>query len=162
MSNTANKIASILAQATGDTIADEIQLSENEKIDKATKAVKGVLDKAHAGIKIYFQAKPLHSALNEYNREEAIRMLCEFLIEHESFINSLSFITDRKIVYKSDPYADRSDEEIKTDIKFTILMVYCASISEDGLKIAAQKALKAAFGKLKKWEKSVKFKRVRI
>jgi len=38
------------------------------------------------------------------------------------------------------------DEQIQLDIKFTILVVYCASIGEEGLKRAARKAFEEVFG----------------
>jgi len=145
MGDTVTKIVSILAQAAGDATFDEVQLSESKKIDEATKAVKKVLDEAHAGTKIYLVARPLHKALSNYCRVEAIRLLCDFLRRYEIFINTTSSFTGRSVIYAPDPYADRSDEQIQLDIKFTILVVYCASIGEEGLKRAARKAFEGVF-----------------
>ena len=146
MGDTANKIAGIFAQATAEAVFDEVQLSESEKIDKAIKTVKGALDKAHAGAKAYFTAKPLHSILSNYFREDAIVLIGKFVRKYEKFINATTPITGKKVIYAQNPYADKSDEYIQTDIKFTILIVYFAAISEEGANIAITKALKEIFG----------------
>ena len=145
MSGTATKIVSILAQAAGDAAFSQTQLSESKKIDEATKAVKKVLDEAHVGTKIYLVAQPLHNTLSNYCRTEAIVLLCNFLRKYETFINATSSFTGRSVIYAPDPYADRSDEQIQLDIKFTILVVYCASIGEEGVKRAAKKAFERVF-----------------
>jgi len=145
MGDTANKVVSILAQAVGDAAFDKAQLSESKKIDDATKAVKKVLDDAHAGTKIYLTARPLHKVLSNYCRAEAISLLCDFLRRYETFINATSSFTDRSVIYAPDPYADKSDEQIQLDVKFTVLVVYCASIGEESLKRAARKAFEGVF-----------------
>ena len=153
MGDTTNKIAGIFAQAAADVAFDEIQLAESEKMDKAIKAVKGALDKAHAGALAYMTAKPLHDILSNYCREEAILLIHNFVKRHEKFINATTPITGRWVVYLQDPYADKSDAYIQNDIKFSILIVYFAAISEEGLKKAVTKALKGIFGIVKEIDK---------
>ena len=149
MGDTANKIASIFVEAAADAAFDEIQLSESKKMDKAIHAVKGTLDKAHAGAMAYMTAKPLHNILSDYCREDAILLIHKFVKKYENFINSTTPITGRWVVYAKNPYADKSDDFIKNDIKFTILIVYFAAITEEGVKTAVTKALKGIFGIIK-------------
>jgi len=145
MGETTNKIASIFAEATANAISDEIRLSESEKMDEAIKAIKSIIDKAYAGAKIYFKAKRLHDILVNYSREDAILLIHEYVKKYEAFINNTTSITGRYVIYAKDHYSDKSDEYIQADIKFTILIVYFASITEEGLKIAIEKALKGIF-----------------
>jgi hypothetical protein len=149
MGDVTNKVAGILTQATADVAFDEIQISESEKMDKAIKAVKGALDKAHAGAMAYMTAKPLHNILSDYYREDAILLIHKFVKKYEKFINATTPITGRWVVYAQNPYADKSDDFIKNDIKFTILIVYFAAITEEGVKTAVTKALKGIFGGFK-------------
>ena len=142
MGDTATKIASIFLEAIADAIFDETQISENEKIDKAIKAVKGALDKAHTGTMAIIEAKPLSNVLLNNNRENAIQLLNRLIRKYERFINATSSITGRIVIYLHDPYADKTDDNIKTDIKFTIFFVYFATITEEGVKTAVSKALK--------------------
>ena len=146
MGDVASKIGSIFAQATADVAFDEVQISESEKIDKAIKTVKKVLDKAHTGAVIYRTAKPLHDILSNYIRNEAISLIHKYVGKYEKFINATTPITGRWVVYADNFYADKSDEQIQTDIKFTILIVYFASITEEGVKSAVTKAIKGIFG----------------
>jgi|GEM_PF-2474992 len=146
MGDTANKIASILAESTTDAIFDEIPIAESEKVDKAIKTVKNALDKAHTGTLAIIEAKPLHSILANYCREDAIRLIDKTVRKHEKFINATTPITGRWVVYAKNPYADKSDNYIKHDIKFSILIVYFAAISEEGVKMAVTKTLKVIFG----------------
>ena len=150
MENTAAKITSILAEAATDAAFDETQLSENEKIDKAIKAVKGALDRAHTGAKAYLTAKPLHNILSKYSREDAILLIHKFVKKYEDFINATSPITGRTATYLQNPYADKSDDYIQSDIKFTILIVYFAEITEENMKTVVTEALKGIFGTIKK------------
>jgi len=151
MGETLNKIASIFAESAVDAAFDEIQISESEKVDKAIKAVKGALDKAHTGTLIYIKAKPLHNVLSNYCRDNAIQLINEFVRKYENFINATTPITGRYVIYAKDPYADKSDEHIKTDIKFTTLIVYFAEISEESTKAVVSKALKGIFGIFKNY-----------
>ena len=149
MGDAANKIASIIAESAADAVFDEIPLSESEKVDKAIKTVKSALDKAHTGVLAIMEAKPLHNILTNYRREEALLLLCKFIKKYEQFINSTTPITGRWVVYLQDPYADKSDDFIKNDIKFTIFIVYFAAVTEEGVKTAVSKALKGVFGVIK-------------
>jgi hypothetical protein len=149
MGDAANKIASIFVEAATDAAFDEIQLSESEKMDKAIKAVKSVLDKAHTGILTRMKAKPLHDVLSNYCREDAILLIHKFVKEYETFINSTTPITGHWVIYTQDPYADKTDDFIKKDIKFTIFIVYFEPITEEGVKMAVTKALKGIVGTVK-------------
>lgn len=149
MGETANKITGIFAEAAADAAFDETQISESEKMDKAIKAVKGALDKAHSGILARIEAKPLNDILSNYCREEAISLISKFVKKYEKFINATTPITGRYVIYPQDPYADKSDSYIQNDIKFTILIVYFAAISEEGVKTLVTKALKGIFGTFK-------------
>lgn len=150
MGDTENKVARILAEAAADAAFDEIRISENEKMDKAIKAVKDALDKAHTGILTRMKAKPLHNILSNYCREDAISLIHKFVKEYEKFINATTPVTGRWVEYTQDPYADKTDDFIKNDIKFTIFIVYFEAITEEGLKMAVTKALKGIFGTVKK------------
>lgn len=150
MGETINKIASIFAQAAADAAFDEIQLSESDKVDKAIKTVKGALDKAHTGSMAYITAKPLHDILKNYCREEAISLLQRFIKKYEKFINITTPITGKKVVYIENPYDDKTDEYIQTDIKFIVLIIYFAAITEESTKMLVEKAFKDIFGIFKK------------
>ena len=145
MGETANKIASILAESAADAVFDETQISESQKVDKAIKAVKSALDKAHAGILARITAKPLHDVLLNYERKEAIQLIDKFIRKYEIFINLTTPITGRRAVYAENPYADKSDDYIKSDVKFSILIVYFAAITEESTKALVSKALKGIF-----------------
>jgi len=142
MDEVTSKIASIFAQSMADAAVDEVQLSESKKIDEAIKIVKSVLDKAHAVAMAEFTSKPLHNILSNYRREDAIRLLQEKLKQYEKFINMTTPLTRRHVVYLPDPYADKSDEDIKTDISFTIFIIYFAAAMEDGSKAILTKIFK--------------------
>jgi len=146
MGETANKIVNIISQSTADAIFNEIPLSESEKVDRAIKAVKSALDKAHTGIIAMMEAKPLHNVLANYSREEAIRLIHKTVKKYEKFINVTSPITGHTVVYIENPYANKSDNYIQHDVKFSIFIVYFASISEEGLRIIVTQALKGIFG----------------
>jgi hypothetical protein len=149
MGDTANKIAGIFVDAMADAAFDEIKLSESEKVDKAIKTVKGALDKAHAGILARAEAKPLHSILSNYCREEAISLIDRKVKKYEKFINATTPITGRWVIYSENPYADKTDEFIQNDIKFTILIVYFAAVTEESMKTAISRSLKGIFGVFK-------------
>ena len=146
MDDTTDKIVGIFMEAAADAAFDGMQLSESEKMDKAIKAVKGALDKAHTGVVARMTAKPLHDILSNYHREDAIMLIDKFVRKYETFINATSFITSRKVVYLQNQYADKTDDYIKNDIKFTIFIVYFAAISEESMKMAVTKAIKGIFG----------------
>ncbi|MCL2003823.1 MAG: hypothetical protein FWG72_07465 [Oscillospiraceae bacterium] len=149
MGETANKLIGIFTEAAVDAVFDEVKLSESEKVDKAIKAVKGTLDKAHTGTLAIMEAKPLHNILSSYCREDAISLIDKKVKKYEKFINATTPITGRRAIYAENPYADKSDEHIKTDIKFTILIIYFAAITEESVKMVITKALKGIFGILK-------------
>ena len=146
MGEVTKKLIGIFTEAATDAAFDEVKLSESEKVDKAIKAVKGALDKAHSGTLAILEAKPLHNILSNYCREDAISLISKYVKKYEKFINATTPITGRWVIYAENPYADKSDEHIRTDIKFTILIVYFAAITEEGVKIAITKALKEIFG----------------
>ena len=149
MGETSNKLIGIFTEAAADAVFDEVKLSESEKVDKAIKAVKGALGKAHSGTLAILEAKPLHNILSNYCREDAISLISKYVRKYEKFINATTPITGRWVIYAENPYADKSDDHIKTDIKFTILIVYFAAITEEGVKTAITKALKGIFGVFK-------------
>lgn len=149
MGEAVDKIAGIFAEAIADTAFDEIKLSESEKVDKAIKTVKGALDKAHSGTLAYIKAKPLRNILSNYGREEAILLISQFVKKYEKSINATTPITGRYVIYTQDPYAGKSDDFIQNDIKFTILIVYFAAVSEEDVKTLVTKALKEIFGTYK-------------
>ena len=111
------------------------------------------MDKAHTGILAFMEAKPLHSNLANYCREESILLINKTVRKYEKFINATSTITGRFVVYRKDFYADRSDSYIQHDIKFSIFIIYFASITEKGVKTAVTKTLKETFGLLKEIKK---------
>lgn len=145
MGSALNKIASIFVQAAADAAFEKVQISESEKIDKAIKAVKGALDKAHAGALAHLKTKRLYRVLSNYCREDAILLISEFAKKYETFINATTFITGRWVEYMENPYADKSDDHIRNDIKFSILIVYFAAVTEEGTKTVVTKALKGIF-----------------
>ena len=149
MEDVVNKVGSIFVQAAADAAFDEVRLSESEKIDNAIKAVKDILDKAHTGVLVHREVKPLNDILLNFCRENAMLLIQKNVKKYERFINATTPITGRYVVYAQNPYADKSDDYIKTDIKFTILIIYFATITEEGVKIAVTKALKGIFGGLK-------------
>jgi len=149
MSDITDKIGGLFVQAATDAAFDEIQLSESEKTDKAIKIVKTALDKAHTGTIAIMEAKPLHNILVNYCREDAISLIHKFVNKYEKFINATSTVTGRWVEYQKDYYADKSDDFIKKDIKFTIFIVYFAAVTEEGVKMAITKALKPVFGVVK-------------
>jgi len=146
MGDTANKIANILVESAADAVFDEIPLSESEKVDKAIKTVKGALDKAHSGTLAIMEAKPLYNLLTNYCRAEAILLIDKTVRKYEKFINATSPITGRVVVYRENFYSDKSDSYIQHDIRFSILIVYFAAITEEGMKTAVTKALKGILG----------------
>lgn len=155
MNDTVTKIASIFAEATADTVFDETQISESEKIDKAIKTVKCALDKAHTGAKILWEVNLLYKVLSNYSCEEAISLLDERIKKYEQFINATRPLTGRWVEHKSDPYADKTDEHIQIDVKFIIFIVYLASITEESTKVVVSKALNGMFGIFKENESEV-------
>lgn len=138
-----------MGESAVDAAFDEIQITESQKMDKAIKAVKDALDKAHTGIMIRITVKPLYDILSDYDREKAILLISQFIKKYEKIINMITPITGKWVVYAENPYADKSDEHIKNDVKFTIFIVYFATISEEGVKAAVTKALKGIFGSFK-------------
>jgi len=145
-----NKTANIFAQSAADVVFDEVQLSESEKMDKAIKVVKTAFDKAHAGTLAIVNAKPFHGILSKFNREDAIALIHKCVKKHEKFINATTPLTGRHVINKKNYYADKTDEFIKNDIKFSIFIIYFAAVTEEGVKVAITKALKPVFGVVKK------------
>lgn len=95
MGETINKIASILGESAVDAAFDEIQITESQKMDKAIKAVKDALDKAHTGIMIRITVKPLYDILSDYDREKAILLISQFIKKYEKIINMITPITGK-------------------------------------------------------------------
>jgi len=149
MGEVINKATGILTQSVANAAFDEIQLSEFEKTDKAIKIVKKALDKAHTGTIAIVEAKPFHRVLEHFNREKAIELIHKCVKKYKKFINGTTPITGRYVVYEKDYYADKADEFIKNDVKFSIFVIYFAAVTEEGVKIAITKALKPIFGVVK-------------
>jgi len=154
MGETVNKITSIFAQASADAVFDETKFSNDETMDKTIKTVKSALDKAHIGVMAKATAKPLHVILSEYCREDAIQLLYKNIKRYEKFINMTTPLTGRYVVYSSDPYADKSDEYIKADVKFTIFIVYFSAVVEEGSKTLLTEIFKRVIRLFKKDDNS--------
>jgi len=154
MSDIFNKSTSIIVQSAADAVFDEVQLSESERTDKAIKIVRTALDKAHAGAMAIREAKPLHNLLTEYKRQDAIALIHKFVKKYSKFINATTPITGRWVINEKDYYADKTNEFIKNDVKFTIFIIYFAAITEEGVKMAITKALKPVFGVAKEMLKT--------
>ena len=149
MGETANKIASIITQGATDAVFDEARLSESVKIDQAIKNIKSSLEMAHTAILARQKAKPLYDILSSYCREDAISLIDKFVRKYEKFINATTPITNRCVIYTQNPYADKSDDYIQADIKFSVLILYSAEIVEEGTKTLVSKIFKETFNALK-------------
>jgi len=150
MNEMVSKIGSLFTHATADALFDETNIVGSETLDKVIKSIKSVLDKAHTGATAYAKAKPLHDTVSDYCREKAIMTLQKKIVEYEKLINKLTPLTGRSVIYLPNPYGSKTDEEIKADIKFTIIIVYLDVAKDEGSKTLMTEIIKRFIRFLKK------------
>jgi len=146
MSELANKTAGVFLKSATDAAFEETKISDSEKVDKAIKAIKSALSAAHQVSKANFEVKPLKSAIANYCREEAIKLIHKYVYRYRNAINFSTPFTGRQVVCIPNYYADKTDDFIKADIEFLIFIVYLQFAGEYGLGLVIQKSLQKIFG----------------
>ena len=142
MGEVADKFISILFDSAVDAAFDGVKLSNSKNTDKAIKTVKNVLGYAKEATEAAITATPLNNILKNYDRDKAIMLIDKLCRKYEAFINSITPMTGRKVIYSHDPYAEKTDEFIKSDIEFIIYIVYLSALMENGTKALVTKAFK--------------------
>jgi len=145
MNKIVEKISDVLSQSVADAIFDKTKITDEAVIDDAIKQVVSALGKIESGLKAYEIASPLHDVLGNYNREKAIPILSDILDSYKGFINLLSPATGMKVVDQPDGYDLKTDETLRYEIKYTIMIIYFAAIVEEAAKVVVTKVAKHAF-----------------
>lgn len=121
-------------------------MNDYEKATKAVKVVHGILDVAHQATKAIIESRPLADAISTYDRERSIMLIQKFAEKDERFINTTFPLTGRYVTHEQGFYDDKSDDVIKTDLQFLILIIYFRYAFEYGKEKLVNIAMKKIFG----------------
>jgi hypothetical protein len=144
MGNIVNNIISFVTKSTADALFDETKISDSLKMEKIIKVMKNALKTIYKAAQAEHDARSLYMILSDYYREKAIRLLDSKLTKHKNFINMTTPITNRHVVFMQNPYGNKTDENIKIDIRFTIFIIYFKAVTNEILG----KALTEVFKKI--------------
>jgi len=133
MMDLTNKIGSLFVQSTAGALFDETKISDSEMMDKVIKSIKDALKAAHKVATANFDASPLQKMLSDYRRDEAIQLLDIKLRKHKDVINMFTPLTNRYVEFMQNPYDNKTNEEIKVDIRFTIFIIYMKAAKDAAL-----------------------------
>lgn len=76
-------------------------------------------------------------------------LISQYVDKYRTIIDMTYPITGKYVTYQKGFYDDKSDDYIKDDLRFTVLIIYLKFAVEYGLKATSEKAIKKIFGDIK-------------